>query len=98
MKMIATTKLGKAQRAMTDAKAYGAANGIVFTESEAGSESTGASADGKKTLYVVVSSDKGLCGGIHSSVAKRARAELGEGSEAQVSVICLDGIDHLIQS
>lgn len=82
--MIATTKLNKAQRAMTEAKAYGNANGIVFKESEAGSIGD---TDGGKTLYIVVSSDKGLCGGIHSSVAKRARSELGEGSDAQIVVV-----------
>lgn len=42
----------------------------IFKNSEA------KSAEGGKVLYVVVSSDKGLCGGIHSSVVKRARAEM----------------------
>ncbi|EGG07126.1 uncharacterized protein MELLADRAFT_77699 [Melampsora larici-populina 98AG31] len=87
MKMIATTKLNKAQRAMNDAKAYGAANGIVFKESEAGSDSSNQNTEAGKTLYIVVSSDKGLCGGIHSSVAKKARNELGVGSEAQIVVV-----------
>lgn len=86
MKMIATTKLSKAQRAMNDAKAYGEANGVVFKESSL-SEELSAGSDSKKTLYVVVSSDKGLCGGIHSSVSKRAKAELGENSEAQLVVV-----------
>lgn len=40
-------------------------------------------------LYVVVSSDKGLCGGIHSSVVKRARAEMrkigGDAASAESS-------------
>jgi len=30
-----------------------------------------------KTLWIVASSDRGLCGGIHSSVSKRARKEVG---------------------
>ncbi|KAI8453041.1 ATP synthase F1, gamma subunit [Phakopsora pachyrhizi] len=90
MKMIATTKLGKAQKAMTDAKAYGQANGIVFKESSIEEEfgTTGSVAnDNKKVLYVVISSDKGLCGGIHSSVSKRVKAELGEGSDSQIVVV-----------
>ncbi|EST08565.1 ATPase, F1 complex, gamma subunit [Kalmanozyma brasiliensis GHG001] len=69
MKMIASTKLNKAQRAMAAAKAYGAANNEIFTNSEA------VAPEGGRQLFVVVSSDKGLCGGIHSSVTKRTKAE-----------------------
>ena len=34
----------------------------------------------KRRLFVVVSSDKGLCGGIHSSVTKATRRQFTEGS------------------
>lgn len=89
MKMIATTKLGKAQRAMHDAKAYGEANSVVFKESDVSGESAeegkeASSADKEeKVLYIVVSSDRGLCGGIHSSVSKKARA-IVQGSDVPV--------------
>lgn len=75
MKLIATTRLNKAQAAMRVAKEYGAANVEVFNESniEKSAES------GKKTLWIVVSSDRGLCGGIHSSVSKAAKKALAEG-------------------
>ena len=36
--------------------------------------------DDTKTLWIVVSSDRGLCGGIHSAVSKRARKEIGASS------------------
>ncbi|KAE8181471.1 hypothetical protein CF328_g8827, partial [Tilletia controversa] len=72
MKMIATTKLNKATTAMQAAKVYGKANGDIFTKSEALAPSGG------RELFIVVSSDKGLCGGIHSSVSKRTRAELAK--------------------
>ncbi|KAF8916740.1 ATPase, F1 complex, gamma subunit domain-containing protein [Mucidula mucida] len=65
MKMIASAGLAKAQRAMVAAKQYGDANAEVFATSDEVSE-------GKK-LFVVISSDKGLCGGIHSSVTKATR-------------------------
>lgn len=83
MKMIATTKLAKAQRAMNQAKAYGEANKVIFKESEA-NESESGEADPAKTLYIVVSSDRGLCGGIHSSVSKKTRAELQNSSSSPV--------------
>lgn len=34
--------------------------------------------EGKKTLLVVCSSDKGLCGGVHSGMSRRARKILAE--------------------
>ncbi|TFY75448.1 hypothetical protein EWM64_g8566 [Hericium alpestre] len=71
--MIASTKLNKAQRAMQNGKTYGIANKEVF-------ENTGAEAEATKNkLFVVVSSDKGLCGGIHSSVTKALRRAIAAG-------------------
>jgi len=72
MKMIASTKLAKAQRAMQAGKEYGAANAEVF-------EHTKTDDVPKRKLFVVISSDKGLCGGIHSSVSKATRRAFKEG-------------------
>ncbi|CCF49545.1 hypothetical protein NDA10_007521 [Ustilago hordei] len=90
MKMIASTKLNKAQRAMAAAKAYGQANNEIFTNSET------VAPEGGRQLFVVVSSDKGLCGGIHSSVTKRTKAEfkklgekLGEDASQAPAVVVL---------
>ncbi|TCD60136.1 atp3 gamma subunit of the F1 sector of mitochondrial F1F0 ATP synthase [Steccherinum ochraceum] len=66
MKMIASTKLAKAQRAMQAGKQYGLANAELFQHVPAESPA-------KRKLFIVVSSDKGLCGGIHSSVTKATR-------------------------
>ncbi|RPD61831.1 ATP synthase F1 gamma [Lentinus tigrinus ALCF2SS1-7] len=71
MKMIASTKLSKAQRAMQAGKEYGLANAEIFQH--ASPEETG-----KRKLFIVISSDKGLCGGIHSSVSKATRREFAE--------------------
>ena len=68
MKMIASTKLVRAQREMAKARVYGAAAGS-FTETIGYK----APKDGGKTLIVAVSSDKGLCGGIHSTVSRGIR-------------------------
>ncbi|KAH9834755.1 ATP synthase F1 gamma [Rhodofomes roseus] len=66
MKMIASTKLNKAQRAMQAGKQYGVANSEVFQHAPAEDPA-------KRKLFIVISSDKGLCGGIHSSVTKATR-------------------------
>jgi F-type H+-transporting ATPase subunit gamma len=74
MKMIASTKLAKAQRAMQAGKEYGIANSEVFQHSPADTPST-------NRLFLVISSDKGLCGGIHSSVSKATRRALANDPE-----------------
>jgi len=71
MKMIASTKLAKAQRAMVAGKEYGIANSEIF-------DHTPSETPAKRKLFIVVSSDKGLCGGIHSSVSKATRRVLAD--------------------
>ncbi|KAI0922760.1 hypothetical protein AcW1_002668 [Taiwanofungus camphoratus] len=71
MKMIASTKLSKAQRAMRAGKDYGIANSEVFQNAPAEQQ-------GKRKLFIVISSDKGLCGGIHSSVTKATRRTVAD--------------------
>ncbi|KAF7294457.1 Importin N-terminal domain-containing protein [Mycena kentingensis (nom. inval.)] len=75
MKMIASSQLAKAQRAMAAGKQYGVANSEVFANS-----TTATPAADTKRLFIVISSDKGLCGGIHSSVTKATRRAF-DGSE-----------------
>ncbi|CCU99877.1 unnamed protein product [Malassezia sympodialis ATCC 42132] len=76
MMMIASTRLGRAQRAMNAAVAFGDASEEVYKQSEVQVP------EGGKQLFIVVSSDKGLCGGIHSSVSKRTRSEVAQIAKA----------------
>ncbi|KAK2460865.1 hypothetical protein APHAL10511_007335 [Amanita phalloides] len=78
MKMIASTKLAKAQRAMQAGKQYGLANAEVFQHSPSDKPSA-------NKLFVVISSDKGLCGGIHSSVSKATRRALSNDAESPLA-------------
>ncbi|WVR08310.1 ATP synthase F1, gamma subunit [Kwoniella sp. DSM 27419] len=64
MKVVASTKLTRAERAMREAKKYGAANNELFKHTEKEGE------EAPKILYVGISSDGGLCGGIHSSITR----------------------------
>ncbi|KAF9430844.1 atp3 gamma subunit of the F1 sector of mitochondrial F1F0 ATP synthase [Podila epigama] len=72
MKMIASTKVSKAQRAMETARAYGASSSSIYQNAKT------ASLEGEEKVYIVSSSDRGLCGGIHSSVAKATRKLMAE--------------------
>lgn len=78
MKVVASTKLTRAQRAMESSRKYGETNNKVFENAE----TKPLDAEGKKTLYIVCSSDKGLCGGVHSSLSRFMRRQLGGSAQA----------------
>jgi len=73
MKIVASTKLNRAQRGMTESRKYGQTSNEVYVSAE----TKVAEAEGKKKLVVVCSSDKGLCGGIHSGLSRYVRREFG---------------------
>ncbi|KAI9687166.1 MAG: atp3 gamma subunit of the F1 sector of mitochondrial F1F0 ATP synthase [Bathelium mastoideum] len=69
MKIVASTKLTRAQRAMGESRAYGQTSNTVFDEAE----TKPTEGEDKKQLFIVCSSDKGLCGGIHSGLSRTVR-------------------------
>jgi F-type H+-transporting ATPase subunit gamma len=81
MKVIASTRLSRAQKAMDESRSYGRTSNKVFENAE-----TKALED-KKTLFVVSSSDKGLCGGVHSGLAKATRRLLQTHENADIVVL-----------
>eukprot|EP00835_Amoeboradix_gromovi_P004979 NODE_428_length_8761_cov_0.779612.p3 type:complete len:215 gc:universal NODE_428_length_8761_cov_0.779612:6665-6021(-) len=62
MKMIATTKLTRARRAMEVAKVVGAAQTEVGKNIQLPGDTD--------TVFIGLTSDRGLCGGVHSSISK----------------------------
>ncbi|CAD6564276.1 MAG: atp3 gamma subunit of the F1 sector of mitochondrial F1F0 ATP synthase [Alectoria sarmentosa] len=91
MKIVASTKLNRAQRAMVESRSYGETSNTVFEKAE----TKPIESEDKKTLIIVCSSDKGLCGGIHSGLSRATRrmlekkpnsdlVVLGEKSKAQL--------------
>lgn len=83
MKIVASTKLTRAQRAMTESRVYGETSNTVFEKAE----TKPLEGESKKTLYVVCSSDKGLCGGIHSGLSRKTRKLLLENPEADLVIL-----------
>ncbi|KAI8087640.1 ATP synthase F1, gamma subunit [Gilbertella persicaria] len=81
MKMIASTKVSKAQRGMEAARTFGQASHSLFESAE-----TKAAEDGK-VLYIASSSDRGLCGGIHSSVSKATRKAIAEDPASELVIL-----------
>ena len=66
---------------MTESRSYGESSNTVFEKAETKPEPD------KKTLMVVCSSDKGLCGGIHSGLTKATRRFMEKNPEADIVVI-----------
>ena len=66
---------------MTESRSYGQSSNTVFEKAETKPEQD------KKTLIVVCSSDKGLCGGIHSGLTKATRRMIEERPDAQIAII-----------
>ncbi|EPY49399.1 F1-ATPase gamma subunit [Schizosaccharomyces cryophilus OY26] len=85
IKTVAQTKLNRAQRAMDLAKKYQSVSNEFFKEA-----GTQAPKEGK-TLLIACSSDKGLCGGIHSSISRLVRKELIDPNVEQNTSICVLG-------
>jgi len=81
MKIVASTKLTRAQKAMGDSRTYGQTSNQVFEEAET------KPLEDKKTLLVVCSSDKGLCGGIHSGLSRATRRLMEKSPNTDIAII-----------
>jgi F-type H+-transporting ATPase subunit gamma len=90
MKLVSATKLRKAQSAITQMRPYAdKLNGILknlkdSVESEKLSKYFNQQGS-DKVLIVVISSDRGLCGGFNANIIKRTRAMLTETYAEQVA-------------
>jgi F-type H+-transporting ATPase subunit gamma len=83
MKMIASTKLTRAQKQMHTAKSFGKASNATLKMLE-----PKVPEDSKKKLLIACSSDRGLCGAIHSTVSKPVkRAVAADPANSLVVVI-----------
>nr|UJH94650.1 Atp3 [Starmerella bombicola] len=82
MMIVASTRMSKAQRAMQRSRVYESAAGTVFEKSEAKPLE-----NPEKSLLIVLTSDKGLCGSIHTQIARRARAYLEENPNTDIVIV-----------
>jgi len=86
MKMVSAAKYARAERELKAARPYGESN----QKFSAALEIPPMEDATPKTLYLAMSSDKGLCGAIHSSVCKRIKLELaGKDNLDNVAIVCV---------
>ncbi|EFB18250.1 hypothetical protein PANDA_020015, partial [Ailuropoda melanoleuca] len=71
MKMVAAAKYARAERELKPARVYGIGSLALYEKAD-----IKVPEDKKKHLLIGVSSDRGLCGAIHSSVAKQMKNEV----------------------
>ena len=83
MKIVASTKLNRATRAMQESRKYGETNNEFYEHAE----TKPLEGEGKKKLFIVCSSDKGLCGGVHSALSRYIRRVANEGVEFDLVIL-----------
>ncbi|XP_036376036.1 ATP synthase subunit gamma, mitochondrial-like isoform X2 [Megalops cyprinoides] len=86
MKMVAAAKYSRAERALKPARVYGTGALALYEKAE-----IKAPEDKQKHVIIGVSSDRGLCGAIHSNVAKAMKSEINRlaGSGKDVMVVSI---------
>nr|CRZ22409.1 Bm13860 [Brugia malayi] len=96
MKMVSAAKYNKAERELRGARVYGVGalqfyNNIGAAESKDKlQEGTITSGEKEKRLLVLITSDRGLCGSVHTAVAKEAKRLLTEkASEAEYKLVLI---------
>jgi len=76
MKMVSAAKYARAERELKPARSYGIGAKAFYEKAEIEQDKTK-----PNHLVVAMSSDRGLCGGIHSSVVKYIKAMVEEGGD-----------------
>ncbi|KAL3095853.1 hypothetical protein niasHS_005612 [Heterodera schachtii] len=97
MKMVSAAKYAKAERELKGARAYGEGAQFFVSNITAGdqtepvkvAESVVESA-GRKRLLILMSSDRGLCGSVHTSVAKTAKNIMAnKPADIDYKIVCI---------
>jgi len=83
MKMVSAAKFARAERELKGARPYGESSKQFYEKAE-----VEAPEGSPKHLYIAMSSDRGLCGGIHSAVVKAIKAEIAKNPE-NAAIVCI---------
>ncbi|XP_021944496.1 ATP synthase subunit gamma, mitochondrial [Folsomia candida] len=83
MKMVSAAKFTRAERELKGARPFGVGSQAFYEQAE-----VSAPEDNKNQLYIAISSDRGLCGAIHSSVAKLIRNTIQNTSD-NIMLVCV---------
>lgn len=79
MKMVSAAKYARAERELKKARSFSEAFPASFRTDDPEKKEGKAS-----TLVIAITSDRGLCGAVHSSVARKVKSLLAENSDAKI--------------
>jgi len=82
MQMVSAAKYARAERELQPARVYGSAAKALSEKAELETDDSL-----PNHLIIAISSDRGLCGGIHSGVAKGIKAVIGDMPNANVKLV-----------
>jgi len=93
MKMVSAAKYARAERELQPARVYGAGANSLLEKAEISGDPTK-----PNHLVLCISSDRGLCGGVHSGLAKAVKANLLEkpAGTNTVMVLCGDKLKAIL--
>jgi len=93
MQMVSAAKYARAERELKPARVYGTGAKAMFEKAELESDK-----EQPNQLIIAISSDRGLCGGIHSGISKAIRAKTAEQPNVNTKlVICGDKARSILQ-
>merc|ERR1712105_229215 len=87
MKMVSAAKFARAEKDLKAARPLGVAAQHFYDQAEVACDK-----ETPKNLYVAITSDRGLAGGVHSSICKTIRSEMQEKTPEQLEntkIICV---------
>lgn len=86
MKMVSAAKYAKAEKELKPARTYGLAATAFYDKVELDA----ANEPRKKHLIIAITSDRGLCGAVHSSISKAIKLNLSEKKEGlDTKIVCV---------
>jgi len=91
MKMVSAAKYAKAERDLRGARSYGQGAQAFYNNLNV-EPATDANAQkgGAKRLLILITSDRGLCGAVHTSIAKEAKKMLlNKPADVEYKVVCI---------
>uniref|UniRef100_A0A915E307 ATP synthase subunit gamma n=1 Tax=Ditylenchus dipsaci TaxID=166011 RepID=A0A915E307_9BILA len=94
MKMVAAAKYAKAERELRGARVYGLGAQTFFDNLGLGATVTipadDQTAKSTKKLLVLITSDRGLCGAVHTSIAKEAKNIVAnKPADVEYKIVCI---------
>ncbi|EFO87043.1 hypothetical protein GCK72_015156 [Caenorhabditis remanei] len=90
MKMVAAAKYAKAERDLKGARAYGVGAKAFFDNIDPVAEDTATpKEESKKQVLVLITSDRGLCGAVHTSIVKEAKLILNNAGDKDIRVVAI---------